>query len=284
MQPIQHISDTALWVAVYRAEESERPDAVFVDPYARKLAGERGAEIANSIEFAKKNSWSFVARTWLLDECIQQHIADGLDMIINLACGLDTRAYRMNLPSSLAWVEVDFPAMIQYKEEMLAGQKPVCGLQRISLDLSNRPARQDFFKQMNATNKKTLIVSEGLIGYLTEEQAGELASDLSAQPNFRRWVFDMMSPGLLALAKKEMGNFLKGNTELKFAPQNGEAFFIRYGWQPLESKSLLKTAAGLNRLSGELLAYAAIPEPEGPKGDMPWSGVCLFENAKRWVP
>jgi len=44
--PLRHISDTALWVAVYRAEESERTDAVFRDPYASKLAGERGTQIA----------------------------------------------------------------------------------------------------------------------------------------------------------------------------------------------------------------------------------------------
>jgi O-methyltransferase involved in polyketide biosynthesis len=31
---IIHISDTALWVAVYRAIESKRKDALFVDPYA----------------------------------------------------------------------------------------------------------------------------------------------------------------------------------------------------------------------------------------------------------
>jgi hypothetical protein len=42
--PIRHISDTALWVAVYRAQESELADAVFRDPYARKLAGDRGMQ------------------------------------------------------------------------------------------------------------------------------------------------------------------------------------------------------------------------------------------------
>lgn len=39
---IENISDTALWVAYYRAMETERPDAHFHDPYARMLAGERG--------------------------------------------------------------------------------------------------------------------------------------------------------------------------------------------------------------------------------------------------
>jgi O-methyltransferase involved in polyketide biosynthesis len=38
---IRNVSDTALWVAVYRARETDRPDAVFRDPYARRLAGAR---------------------------------------------------------------------------------------------------------------------------------------------------------------------------------------------------------------------------------------------------
>src|SRR6185436_6974692 len=108
MEPlVRDISDTARWVAIFRAEESERPDAIFQDPFARKLAGERGEQIANTITFSKQNSWSFVARTYLFDEFIKQHTDPGYDMVINLAAGLDTRPYRMTLPSSLKWIEVD---------------------------------------------------------------------------------------------------------------------------------------------------------------------------------
>jgi len=280
MDAINNISDTALWVAVYRADESDRPDAVFVDPFARQLAGERGQEIANAIEYGKKITWSFIARTYLIDQYIQQHVAEGFEMIINLAAGLDTRPYRMPLPATLTWIEVDFPAMIGYKEKMLADEMPVCELKRISLDLSKRDTRIDLFRELNDLNKKTLIVAEGLIGYLSEEQAAELFIDLSAQPNFKRLVFDLFSPAVLAIAQKEMGAFLKDNTGLKFAPKEGEAFLERYGWKSLESKSMLKTAAALNRLPDDMLAYAALPEPEGPKGDIPWSGVCLFENVQ----
>ena len=60
---VRNISDTALWVAHYRALETERSDAVFKDPFARMLAGERGREIARAQRFADKNAWSFVART-----------------------------------------------------------------------------------------------------------------------------------------------------------------------------------------------------------------------------
>ena len=49
-QPIiRNVSDTARWVAFYRAMESERPDAVFRDPFARRLAGERGEAIVRTV-------------------------------------------------------------------------------------------------------------------------------------------------------------------------------------------------------------------------------------------
>ena len=44
-QAIENVSDTALWVAIYRAIETDRPDAHFRDPLARRLAGDRGAAI-----------------------------------------------------------------------------------------------------------------------------------------------------------------------------------------------------------------------------------------------
>jgi hypothetical protein len=47
----------------------------------------------------------------------------------------------------------------------------------------------------------------------------------------------------------------------------------------MESRSLLKTAATLNRLSPQLMELASMPEPEGPKGEVPWSGMCLFEDS-----
>ena len=128
---IRNISDTARWVAVYRARETKRNDAVFRDPFARRLAGERGENIAASMSFAEKNSWPFVARTWLIDEVISRQVKLGTDMILNLAAGLDARPYRMNLPGSLHWIEVDLPEILDYKEEILRNERPVCDLTRV---------------------------------------------------------------------------------------------------------------------------------------------------------
>ena len=54
---LRNMSDTENWVAVYRALETERrPDALFHDPFARRLAGERGARIAEEASFARQNA------------------------------------------------------------------------------------------------------------------------------------------------------------------------------------------------------------------------------------
>src|SRR3954462_4287550 len=91
---LHHVSDTALWVAHYRAEESERPDALFRDPFAKALAGERGRRIAQAMgATAKYTRWTLVIRTVLIDRYIEAAIAGGVDTILNLGAGLDTRPY-----------------------------------------------------------------------------------------------------------------------------------------------------------------------------------------------
>src|SRR5436309_2054705 len=95
---IRNISDTARWAAVFRAQETERPDALFRDPLARRLAGERGQQIATAMTMHTKNAWSWVMRTYVVDQYIERMLAVGVDTVLNLAAGLDTRPYRMGVP------------------------------------------------------------------------------------------------------------------------------------------------------------------------------------------
>jgi len=67
-----------------------------------------------------------------------------MDTVVNLAAGLDTRPYRMALPAALHWVEVDLAGILDYKEEILADEKPVCRLDRVRLDLGDAGARRSF--------------------------------------------------------------------------------------------------------------------------------------------
>src|SRR5215469_70304 len=173
---VRNVSDTALWVAVYRAQESERKDALFYDPYARQLAGERGAEIEREIGMP---GWPIVVRTQVLDEQILKAVEqDGFDTVLNLAAGLDTRPYRLALPTKLRWVEVDLPAMIEYKREALKDAKCFCRLERHALDLADGQARRALFAKLGAAANKVLVITEGLLIYLDEAEVKSLAADL----------------------------------------------------------------------------------------------------------
>src|SRR5713226_8747122 len=100
-------------------------------------------------------------------------------MVVNLAAGLDARPYRMALPASLQWIEVDLPEILTYKEQILSGEKPACALERFRLNLSDVAARRDLFAQLGRKASRALILSEGLIIYLTDDEVGSLAQDLT---------------------------------------------------------------------------------------------------------
>jgi methyltransferase (TIGR00027 family) len=274
---IRNISDTAAWVAMYRAIESEREDAVFRDPYARRLAGARGEEIMQKMKAATKHAWSYVARTYLFDTYVAQEIAAGTDMIVNLAAGLDARPYRMQVPSSLQWIEVDLPDLIAYKEEILRTEKPACKLERVRLDLSDVNARRALFVELGRRAKRVMAMSEGLIIYLTADEACDLGEDLAAQPAFQRWAIDLCSPKLLTMLQKEIGSPLRdAGAPLKFAPEDGPAFFTKCGWKPLDVRSMLHTAKQVKRLPFVYQLFALFPDSKGTKPSQPWGGGVLL--------
>jgi len=102
--PINDVSDTAFWIAQHRAIESARADALFRDPFAARLAGERGQQIARAMPHAGVIGWSVAIRTRIIDEFIGAALDDGIDAVLNLGAGLDARPYRMDLrPRSSGW-------------------------------------------------------------------------------------------------------------------------------------------------------------------------------------
>lgn len=277
---VRNISDTALWVAHYRATESDRPDALFRDPFARALAGERGGQIARSQQFGEKNAWAFTTRTVLFDRFIEAGVRAGADLVVNLAAGLDTRPYRMDLPRTLRWVEVDLPGILDYKEEVLGGAAPVCALERVRLDLSDEDARHALFARLAAQSRRALIATEGLLIYLSPAQVGSLARDLASHSPFQTWVIDIASPGLLKMMSRRSGKAIAdAGAPFCFAPVEGPDFFRPLGWTPAHIASLLKTAKEINRLSWFMRLMASLPEQPQRRPERPWSAVVELVKA-----
>ena len=250
MAEIENVSDTARWVAVYRAMETSRPDAIFRDPFAARLAGEKGNAIVDSMKRGRQMAWAMIVRTAVFDDIIRERIRNGnVDQVVNLAAGLDARPWRMKeLPKSLRWVDVDLPGILDHKLGIMKDEKPLCDYEAVRVDLRDAAKRQALFSQLGAASRRTLVVTEGLLIYLTPEQVGALASDLHQPAAFQWWLIDIAHPRLLEMMNKMWGQNLKaGNAPFQFAPAESTKFFERYGWTEMEFRPQMDEARRLKR-------------------------------------
>jgi len=255
---IKNVSDTAFMVAVYRAIESERADALFHDPLASKLAGEHGRRIVAHMSRGLWPGWTIAMRTrvmvWvmairtrIIDDFIVAAVAQGADAILNLGAGLDARPYRLEIPPSLCWIEVDYPAMIEFKDDCLRQETPRCRLERVKLDLADVSARSQLFSQLGSRFTNVLVLTEGLIPYLSVEQVAGLAEDLKAQRSFRRWIVDYFSRETLRWRKRAAVQRAMQNAPFLFEPNDYFGFFGEHGWRPTEIRYLWDEGRRLNR-------------------------------------
>jgi methyltransferase (TIGR00027 family) len=244
---IQNVSDTAFWVAHYRAVETQRSNALFRDPLAARLTGERGAKIAGAMPMSGMTGWVIVIRTTIIDEYVKAAVDNGVDTILNLGAGLDTRPYRMDLPSSLVWIEADYPAMIEYKEERLASEKPKCRLERIKIDLANATERREMLARIDERAKKLLVMTEGVIPYLSAEEVGALADDIGALEHVCCWIAEYHSPEVMKYRDRTGIRRQLQNAPVKFRPDDWFGFFAQHGWRAKEIRYLADQAERVRR-------------------------------------
>jgi len=241
--PIRSVADTALVGAAFRARETDRPDALLVDPLARRLAGNRGFRLAMG------SGLGWVLRTRIIDDLVLREVRQGAGPIVCLGAGFDTRPYRLPIPPTRRWIEVDFPEVIAQKGVHLANIAPACNLIRVGLDLLRRSPRRRLLARLGKVGRP-IAVTEGLLVYLTARQVRSLAHDLAAA-GFTAWILDLPTPAVLqAQRHSTFGRSLaRAHASLRFAPAAGSEFFKRGGWEVVASRSVANVAERFGRLS-----------------------------------
>jgi methyltransferase (TIGR00027 family) len=243
---LRNVSDTAFLIAEHRAIESARPDALFRDPLAAAMSGERGRDIVAKLPRRPMLSWFVAVRTVVIDEYIQAAVAGGVDTVMNLGAGLDTRPFRLDLPASLRWIEVDYPPLLELKERRLSSEAPRCAVERVKMDLADVPARRRLFDEVGERSKNLLVVTEGVLPYLSTDSVGVLADDLAAVKSARGWIVDYFSPRILQWRKRVVRR-PDVSTSFRFAPGDWDAFFREHGWTPREKRFLAVEGERLGR-------------------------------------
>ena len=193
--------------------------------------------------------------------------------MLDLAAGLDTRPYRLDLPADFPWIEADLPQLLAEKTQLLADQAPRCRLTRTAVDLADPAAREAFFDEALDGATKALVLTEGLLMYLEDRDVRAL-SDAVARPEVAWWTFDFVGPGLKKVMNEKMAGMLQ-NAPFIFAPDNGLAYFEDLGLRAMESESLMSAANRFRRLPIFMWPLLWVPSPihvtraEGPGAPRP---------------
>jgi methyltransferase (TIGR00027 family) len=271
---VEHVSDTALLVAALRAMESQRPGGLVSDPFAARLAGDRGMALVKNVPFPQWMELGLGLRTRFLDELLAGAFAGGVDSVLNLGAGLDARPWRLDLPADLRWTEVDFPEMLDYKYSVLESEAPRCRLERTSADLNDASERRAVLADAAFGARRPFLMTEGLLMYLPADTVYALAQEARAA-GFRFWLMDTSSPALMRRAHGdavEHINRVRAETHLE-GPQIRDAVEQR-GWKPLDRRLFIEEGPklALERIREIVQAEGRPAEPPANDG----SGVWLF--------
>lgn len=192
------VGATAVMVAAARAAETERPDRLINDPYAKPLVAGAGAGswqfmaddafVAKVTEsdpemgslFEHMGSYQAV-RTHFFDAFFAAAVEAGIRQVVILASGLDSRAFRLSWPAGTTVYEIDQPMVLAYKSETLAAQgvNPTADRREVPIDL-----RQDWPAALKGagfdSGMPTAWLAEGLLMYLPGDAQDQLFAQVTA--------------------------------------------------------------------------------------------------------
>lgn len=235
------VGRTALLTAAMRAEESRRPDRLHEDPYARTLSGEAGpkllAEVADATfrpdaQRAMPDTCDVNAvRTRHFDDWLQRAARDRTQ-IVSAASGMDTRPYRLDWPRHVRYFEMDRPAVLGHKRELLAGVRPRAEHHMVATDLTD----PEWEKLLEESGYDPALPSawllEGVLYYLAEADVEQLLARIRRVTAPGSVVAaDVVNSEALTLrhARGQLDVFARWGCPWRFGVDEPEALFARHG-------------------------------------------------------
>lgn len=163
---IKGSAETMLQSFYARAKYSKSKNTKFYDAKAVELVDRIDYDFSAADKDSAMSS-GVIARTLVFDELVKAFIDANPDCtVVNIACGLDTRFYRMD-NGKLTWYNLDLPETIEIRDQIYQESGRVSTIGISALD----PSWPDKVK----VRGKMLFIIEGLSMYLTaEENAGIL--------------------------------------------------------------------------------------------------------------
>ena len=160
-------AETMLQSFYARAEYSQRKKHKFYDAKAVELVNKIDYDFSTASKDRTMSS-GVIARTLVFDELVKEFIGrNPTATIVNIACGLDTRFYRVD-NGTITWYNLDLPDVIKLRDQIFLESGRVSSISASALD-------PNWFKEVK-NRENVLFIIEGLSMYLTAEENAKILS------------------------------------------------------------------------------------------------------------
>lgn len=200
---LQGVPETMLQTLFARAAHSQKREHMFYDEKAIEIVKRLDYDFSKAEKDAAMSS-GVIARTILLDQMVSSFLRENPDgTVVNIACGMDTRVYRLagdpavgKLIQGVRWYNLDLPETIAVRRRFLNEDGPISMIARSAMD-------ETWAKEIEEPKGKTLIIIEGLVMYLTEQDVKQILSIVSRRFDNAEVIMETMSPWVVGHMKEK---------------------------------------------------------------------------------
>lgn len=211
---INGIPETMLQTMYARAKESQKPNAVIHDSKAVEIV----EKLDYDFSLADKDyamGTGVIARTILLDKMVSEFLSKNSNtVVINIACGLDTRCYR-NEGKYARWYNIDLVDTINIRKRFMEELGPSV------FQLAESAMSVEWTKQIAYKDEPVLVIIEGLTMYLTETDVKKIFELISKTFRAATVYVETMNPFIVKNIKEK--SIDKSQAKFTWGIKNGKA-------------------------------------------------------------
>lgn len=193
---INGVPETMLQTMYARAKETKKKNAVIQDDKAVEIVESLDYDFALADKDAAMGS-GVIARTIMLDKMVADYLKTHSDaIVVNIACGLDTRCYR-NAGKYKRWYNIDLPDTIAVRTRFMEEQGPVI------YQYAESAMDEAWAEKIEYNGEPVLVVIEGLTMYLTEEDVVKIFQIIDKKFNKATVLVEIMNPFIVKNIKEK---------------------------------------------------------------------------------
>ncbi|MFF7891601.1 class I SAM-dependent methyltransferase [Streptomyces sp. NPDC007907] len=187
------VHETLLATLQARALDNRQPEPVLGDAMAEELLRRIDCDLSH-IRTATKDVRIVTFRARKLDEWTREFLVTHPDaVVLHLACGLDSRAFRLDPPHGVEWIDVDVPDVIELRSRLYPERD---GYRMIGASVTTEEWLNSVHK-----DRPALVIAEGLTPYLQDSDGVEMLRRLTRHLHKGAVMFDAVLPWTLRFAK-----------------------------------------------------------------------------------